>query len=137
MYDHMKLGRIAASGGPLRLFIATAAASLAALAVASPPPCPSFADASKYGVEVGRKARVRSRVGELEVPVEISDEVRPGVVSLPHGFGHGVPGARMRVAAEKQPGVNSNRLTDETGLDALSGNAILNGIPVEVEPAPA
>jgi hypothetical protein len=52
-------------------------------------------------------------------------------VSLPHGFGHGAPGARLRVAAE-HAGVNSNLLTDEHGLDALSGNAILNGIPVEV-----
>ncbi|MGH0031217.1 MAG: molybdopterin-dependent oxidoreductase [Myxococcota bacterium] len=90
-------------------------------------------DAAKHGLERGGRARVRSRVGEVEAPVEISDDMRPGVVSLPHGFGHDVPGARMRVAAEKQPGVNSNRLTDETGLDTLSGNAILNGIPVEIE----
>jgi hypothetical protein len=58
----------------------------------------------------------------------------PGVVSLPHGYGHGARGARMKVASE-HAGVNSNRLTDEHGLDALSGNAILNGIPVQVAPA--
>lgn len=92
-------------------------------------------DAARVGVSSGGRARVRSRVGEVEAPVEVSDEMRPGVVSLPHGFGHDVPGARLRVAAAKQPGVNSNRLTDETGLDALSCNAILNGIPVEVAPA--
>jgi anaerobic selenocysteine-containing dehydrogenase len=79
---------------------------------------------------------VRSRVGEVIAPVEVSPDMRPGVVSLPHGFGHDVPGARLRVAAQRQPGVNSNRLTDETGLDALSCNAILNGIPVELASIP-
>ena len=92
-------------------------------------------DAARHGVANGAKARVRSRVGEVVAPVEVSEEMRPGVVSLPHGFGHDVPGARLSVAAERQPGVNSNRLTDETGLDVLSGNAILNGIPVEIAPA--
>jgi len=92
-------------------------------------------DAERLGVEDGARAWVRSRVGEVVAPVEVSDEIMPGVVSLPHGFGHGQPGARLRVAATLQPGVSSNRLTDETGLDALSGNAVLNGIPVEVGPA--
>ena len=69
------------------------------------------------------------------VPVELSTDMMPGVVSLPHGFGHGGPGVRLRVAAERQAGVNSNELTDENGLDVLSGNAILNGIPVELEQA--
>jgi anaerobic selenocysteine-containing dehydrogenase len=90
-------------------------------------------DAARLGVAAGGRARVRSRVGEVQVPVEISEDMRPGVVSLPHGFGHDVPGVRLHVAAKRQPGVNSNRLTDETGLDALSCNAVLNGIPVEVE----
>jgi hypothetical protein len=58
----------------------------------------------------------------------------PGVVSLPHGFGHDAKEARLGVAS-RQPGVNSNRLADETLLDALSGNAVLNGIPVEVAAA--
>ena len=58
----------------------------------------------------------------------------PGVVSLPHGFGHDAPGAQLRVA-ERQAGVNSNRLCDEEALDALSGNAVLNGIPVAVSAA--
>ena len=66
-------------------------------------------------------------------PVELSDDMRPGVVSLPHGFGHDLPGARLSVAIERQAGVNANVLTDEEGLDVLSGNAILNGIPVELE----
>jgi anaerobic selenocysteine-containing dehydrogenase len=91
-------------------------------------------DARALGLEAGGRARVRSRVGSLEAPVEISDAMMPGVVSLPHGHGHDAPGARLSVAAQR-PGVNSNLLSDETLLDALSGNAVLNGIPVEVAPA--
>jgi anaerobic selenocysteine-containing dehydrogenase len=82
----------------------------------------------------GGRAKVRSRVGEVLAPVVVSDEVMPGVVSLPHGFGHGAPGVQLRVAA-RHAGVCSNDLTDEEGLDALSGNAVLNGIPVAVTSA--
>ena len=89
-------------------------------------------DARRIGLADGGRARIRSRVGQVEAPVEVTDAVMPGVVSLPHGHGHDAPGARLRVAAQN-PGVNSNLLTDELGLDALSGNAILNGIPVAVE----
>jgi len=88
-------------------------------------------DARALGLETGGLARVRSRVGSLEAPVEISDAMMPGVVSLPHGHGHDAPGARLGVA-QKRPGVNSNLLSDETLLDTLSGNAVLNGIPVEI-----
>jgi anaerobic selenocysteine-containing dehydrogenase len=91
-------------------------------------------DAATLGLTPGSRARVRSRVGEVEAPVEISDAMMRGVVSLPHGHGHGAPGAQLAFAA-RQPGVNSNLLTDETFLDALSGNAVLNGIPVEIAPA--
>ncbi|MEE8580735.1 MAG: molybdopterin-dependent oxidoreductase [Myxococcota bacterium] len=91
-------------------------------------------DARACGLAPGGRARLRSRVGEIEVPVEQSDEMMPGVVSLPHGFGHDAPGAQLRVA-ERQAGVNSNRLCDEEAVDALSGNAVLNGIPVEVSAA--
>jgi anaerobic selenocysteine-containing dehydrogenase len=91
-------------------------------------------DAARLGLRHGARARVRSRVGEVDAPVAVSDEMMPGVVSLPHGHGHGEPGARLGVAAA-QPGVNSNALTDEAALDALSGNAVLNGIPVDVQPA--
>jgi anaerobic selenocysteine-containing dehydrogenase len=93
-------------------------------------------DAKRCGLANGGLARVRSRVGELTAPVALSDEMMPGVVSLPHGFGHDAPGARLQVAAE-QAGVNSNRLCDEHAIDALSGNAVLNGIPVEIAPAGA
>ena len=69
------------------------------------------------------------------VPVEVTDGIRPGVVSLPHGWGHDGPGAQCRVAAE-HAGVNTNLLTDESAVDPLSGNAVLNGIPVTLTPAP-
>jgi anaerobic selenocysteine-containing dehydrogenase len=88
-------------------------------------------DAERYGLEDGGMARLRSAAGEIEVPVEVTDEMMPGVVSVPHGWGHDVEGVRMATASA-HPGVNSNFLADETGVDAPSGNAVLNGIPVEV-----
>ena len=91
-------------------------------------------DAARLGLSDGALARVRSRAGEITVPVEITDAIRPGVVSIPHGWGHGVPGTRGAVAAA-HPGVNSNILTDDLLLDALSGTAVLNGIPIEMAPA--
>ena len=91
-------------------------------------------DAADLGLRDGDAAIIRSRVGEVTVPVEVTDSVMPGVVSLPHGWGHGKPGARMAVAGE-HAGVNSNVLTDPSMIDPLSGNAVLNGIPVEVLPA--
>ena len=89
-------------------------------------------DAQRLGLADGGRARVASRVGAVEVPVEVTDRVMPGVVSLPHGWGHDAEEARMAIAAA-HAGVNSNRLADELALDPLSGNAILNGIPVKVE----
>ena len=72
-------------------------------------------------------------MGKLTAPVEVTDSIRPGVVSLPHGWGHDLPGIRLGVAAGR--GVNSNLLTDGEAIDPLSGNAVLNGIPVTVSPA--
>ena len=91
-------------------------------------------DAARLGLADGDAARVASRVGEVTVPVEVTDGIRPGVVSIPHGWGHDVDGVRMRIASE-HAGVNSNLLADETLVDAISGNAVLNGIPVSVAPA--
>ncbi len=91
------------------------------------------ADATRLGLVDGAPARVTSRVGQLEAPVEVTDTIRPGVVSLPHGWGHDLAGARLGVAAD-HAGVNSNILTDGSVLDPLSGNAVLNGIPVTVTP---
>jgi anaerobic selenocysteine-containing dehydrogenase len=90
-------------------------------------------DAERLGVAEGGRARVSSRAGSVEAPVEITDAIMPGVVSIPHGWGHDVPGARQSVAAA-HAGVNSNVLADESMVDPLSGNAVLNGIPVEVAP---
>ena len=90
------------------------------------------ADAELLGL--GAEAKVSSRTGALVAPVEVTDAVMPGVVSLPHGWGHDLPGMRMDVA-RANAGVNSNILADEDLFDPLSGNAVLNGIPVEVTPA--
>jgi anaerobic selenocysteine-containing dehydrogenase len=93
-------------------------------------------DAARLGLRDGERARVSSRAGTIEAPVEVTDAVMPGVVSIPHGWGHDVDGVRMSVARE-HAGVNSNVLADETLVDPLSGNAVLNGIPVELAPVAA
>jgi anaerobic selenocysteine-containing dehydrogenase len=88
-------------------------------------------DADRLGLTDGGLALVRSAAGEVEAPVELTDGIMPGVVSIPHGWGHDEDGVRMGVAAA-HAGVNSNLLADESQVDPLSGNAVLNGIPVEV-----
>ena len=93
-------------------------------------------DAARLGLRDGEPARVSSRAGEVEVPVEVTDAVMPGVVSIPHGWGHDVEGMRMSVASA-HAGTNSNVLADEQLIDPLSGNAVLNGIPVELVPVEA
>jgi len=93
-------------------------------------------DASRLELLDGERAEIRSRTGSVVAQVEVTDAVMPGVVSLPHGWGHDAPGAALAVAAER-PGTNSNVLADELLLDAVSGNAVLNGIPVELAPVPA
>jgi anaerobic selenocysteine-containing dehydrogenase len=90
-------------------------------------------DLAARGIEDGSLVRVASRVGSVRVEVVATDGMMPGVVSLPHGYGHQVDGTRLRNAA-KVPGVSINDLTDPELLD-LSGNAALNGVPVSVEPA--
>jgi anaerobic selenocysteine-containing dehydrogenase len=93
-------------------------------------------DAASLGLTDGDDAIVRSRVGEVRVPVEVTDAIRQGVVSIPHGWGHDIDGVQLDVA-RAHAGVNSNLLADETLFDPISGNAVLNGIPVEVLRAPA
>ena len=87
--------------------------------------------AADLGLTDGLDALVTSRSGQVTVPVEVTDGIRPGVVSLPHGWGHSLPGTRGSVAAA-HPGVNTNLLTDPLALDPLSGTSVLNGIPVSV-----
>ncbi|AON72077.1 dehydrogenase [Pseudomonas aeruginosa] len=91
-------------------------------------------DLEGRGLVDGQRVRVRSRVGSVEVEVAASSEMMPGVVSLPHGWGHARPGVQLAIA-RAQAGVSANDLTDERHLDLLSGNAALNGLPVEVEAA--
>lgn len=90
-------------------------------------------DAARLGVT--DTAVITGPGGKLEVPVDITDAIRPGVVSLPHGWGHTATGTRLSVAATR-PGVNSNSLLDSSLIDPLSGTAVLNGVPVQVT-APA
>ncbi len=92
-------------------------------------------DAARLGLAHGGRARVTAAGGSLDVPVEVTDAVRTGVVSLPHGWGHDRAGARLEVAATV-PGANVNQLLDGTLLDRLSGTAVLNGFPVQLAPLP-
>lgn len=88
-------------------------------------------DAHARGIEHGATATVSSRVGTVSLPAEVTDGIRPGVVSIPHGFGQDLPGVQLDVATSYD-GVNTNVLTDEYFRDELSGNIALNGVPVEV-----
>jgi anaerobic selenocysteine-containing dehydrogenase len=88
-------------------------------------------DARALGLAEGDEAVVASRVGEVSVPVHVTDEVMRGVVSLPHGYGHRRNGVRLSVA-EKHAGVSLNDLTDDQRLDTLCGNAAFSGVPVRV-----
>ena len=90
-------------------------------------------DAAKRGVTATDIVTVTSAAGQIEVPVELTDAIMPGVVSMPHGWGHGKSGTRMAVA-NGSPGVNTNILSPPTFLDEPSGNGALNGIPVAVAP---
>jgi anaerobic selenocysteine-containing dehydrogenase len=92
-------------------------------------------DAAGRGITDGAPVVVRSSVGEVTVPAELTDAMTRGVVSLPHGHGHDLEGVRLRVGASR-PGANSNLLADGTELDPLSGTSVVNGIAVELEPAP-
>lgn len=91
-------------------------------------------DADRVGVTDGTVARVSSEAGAVDVPVEVTDEMMRGVVSLPHGWGHNVDGIQLSVARE-HAGVNNNLLAPGHFVDEISGNAAVNGIPVEVVPA--
>ena len=93
-------------------------------------------DAQRLGLEDGDLAAVTSERGSVQVPVEVTDAIMPGVVSIPHGWGHDDPESQMDVAAANA-GANSNLLADEMAVDAVSGNAVLNGIPVELAPVRA
>ena len=88
-------------------------------------------DAARCGIGDSDVVTVKSAAGEIKVPVEVTDAIKPGVVSMPHGWGHGKPGTRMSVA-NGSPGANTNVLSPPTFIDEPSGNGALNGIPVTI-----
>ena len=92
-------------------------------------------DAQRLGLQDGALADIVSRTGQVRAQVQVSAEMMPGVVSLPHGWGHDAPGAQLRVAAER-PGANVNALLDDQWRDPLSGNAVLGGVPIRMQAAP-
>jgi anaerobic selenocysteine-containing dehydrogenase len=92
-------------------------------------------DAEARGLADGDAVKVSSRVGAIELPLEVSDEIRKGVLSIPHGFGHNRPGVGWSVAAA-HGGASVNDITDPAVIDGITGNAAFNAVPVRVEPVP-
>jgi anaerobic selenocysteine-containing dehydrogenase len=90
-------------------------------------------DAARLGLADGADAQVASRTGKVTIAVEITDAIRPGVVSIPHGWGHDLDGVELSVA-RRYAGVNSNLLADDELMDPVSGTSVLNGIPVDLTP---
>jgi anaerobic selenocysteine-containing dehydrogenase len=91
--------------------------------------------AKQQGIEDGQNVKVSSRVGSVIIVAEVTDELMPGVVSIPHGWGHGRKGVKQKIA-QAHAGVSVNDLTDDTLIDQLSGNAAVNGVPVSLEAVP-
>ncbi|WP_426208579.1 molybdopterin-dependent oxidoreductase [Massilia sp. TWP1-3-3] len=89
-------------------------------------------DAARLGLADGARAQISNGARQIVAQVEVSDDMMPGVVSLPHGWGHDLPGTQLGVAAER-PGVNLNALLDENLRDPLSGNAVLSGIAIKMQ----
>jgi anaerobic selenocysteine-containing dehydrogenase len=96
-------------------------------------------DAARFGLTEGAMAQIASHSAQgprsVQAPVHISAEMMPGVVSLPHGWGHNLAGTRLHVAAER-PGANLNALLDDQLRDPLSGNAVLGGVAITMTPVP-
>ncbi|WP_321155274.1 molybdopterin dinucleotide binding domain-containing protein [Psychrobacter sp. LV10R520-6] len=88
--------------------------------------------AEQHGIEQGQNVKVTSRVGSVIIAAEVTDELMPGVASIPHGWGHGRKGVKQKIA-QAHAGVSVNDLTDDTLIDQLSGNAAVNGVPVQLE----
>jgi anaerobic selenocysteine-containing dehydrogenase len=91
----------------------------------------SPADAEGRGLRSGQRVVLKSKVGEIEVPLEVSEDMMPGVVSLPHGWGHDRAGVKLSVAAA-HAGASLNDVTDDARIDPVSGVASLSGVPVAV-----
>ena len=91
-------------------------------------------DAERLGVKSGDMVTLSSRVGQVSAPAEVTGDMMLGVVSLPHGFGHGRDGVQLSVATN-HAGVSVNDLTDDQLIDVLSGNAAFSGVPVTLQTA--
>ncbi len=89
-------------------------------------------DATKIKISANDVVKVTSRVGSVDIPVDVTSAIMPGVVSIPHGYGHRLPGVLLEVAG-RYAGVSMNDLTDDQDVDAVTGNAVLNGIRVKIE----
>ena len=89
------------------------------------------ADAARLQLTEGALARISNGAGSIEAQVQISTDMMPGVVSLPHGWGHDLPGAQLNLAAQR-PGANLNALLDDQARDPLSGNAVLSGVAISM-----
>ncbi|MEL6851448.1 MAG: molybdopterin dinucleotide binding domain-containing protein, partial [Bacteroidota bacterium] len=88
-------------------------------------------DASKLGIDNGQEIKVRSATGAVQIPAEVTDSMMPGVISIPHGWGHGKKGVKLDVA-QAHAGVSLNDLTDHRLIDPVTGNAAFSGVPVHV-----
>ena len=88
-------------------------------------------DAEARSIRSGDLVRIASKTGTLAIKAELTEDIMPGVVSIPHGWGHELEGTRLTIA-NRHPGVNVNRLTDDGTVEGLSGNAVFNGVPVWV-----
>ena len=88
-------------------------------------------DATALGIENHQTIKVTSRVGSVELPAEVTNDIMQGVLSIPHGYGHNRKGIKLDVA-QHYAGVSLNDLTDEMEIDELSGNAAFSGTPVEI-----
>lgn len=91
-------------------------------------------DAKALKLTEGEVIKVKSRVGEISLPVELCDDIMQGVISIPHGFGHNREGTQLSIAEGKAMGESMNDITDDIYVDGISGNAALNGVPVVVVP---
>jgi anaerobic selenocysteine-containing dehydrogenase len=89
-------------------------------------------DAERYAIADGQQIKVSSRVGQVSISAEVTAKIMPGVISIPHGWGHNKADTNWSIA-KAHAGVSVNDLTDEMVLDDLSGNAVLNGVPVWIE----
>ncbi|WP_233164953.1 molybdopterin-dependent oxidoreductase [Mycobacterium sp. AT1] len=90
-------------------------------------------DAARRGLGDGDVVRVSSTIGSIDLPLQVTETMRRGVVSIPHGYGHDRPGVGWQLAAAK-PGASVNDINDPAVYDVLSGNAAMNSVPVKIEP---